>query len=236
LGFKGGVWIAWNPSLVSFDIVLSGQQFIHVKGVLQDGSNYFLTAVYASPTATERVLLWDLIRNLAQNKSFIDLVDVCGLSDLPFQGVRFTWARNNVLVRLDRALVNCHWLNRFPESKVLHLHKLKSDHRPIVLRSHNQVFSPNSKPFHFISAWLTHASFSHVIERKWCKGADLPFALNNLSKELCQWNKFVFGNIFRRKKRLTEEMKKAENRCALFPSQANAAEEARIRAKLESAL
>ncbi|CAN1177927.1 LINE-1 retrotransposable element ORF2 protein [Linum perenne] len=266
-GFKGGVWIAWHPTLVSFDIIQSGQQFIHVKGVLQDGSNYFITAVYASPTATERVLLWDRIRSLsanmddpwvimgdfnsilsaedkrggalfnrARNKSFIDLVDVCGLSDLPFQGPRFTWARNNVSVRLDRALVNCNWLNRFPESKVLHLHKLKSDHRPIVLRSHNQVYSPNSKPFRFISAWLTHASFSHVIKRKWCKGTDLPFALNNLSKDLCQWNKFVFGNIFRRKKRLTEELKRAENRCVLFPSQANAEEEARVRAKLESVL
>ncbi|CAN1162022.1 LINE-1 retrotransposable element ORF2 protein [Linum perenne] len=267
IGFKGGVWLAWNSNLVSFDIVQAGKQFIHAKGASREGSVFFLTVVYASPKATERVLLWDALKTVAasitdpwavigdfnsilsandkrggagfvraRNKSFIDTVDLCGLSNLPFQGPKFTWARNNVLVRLDRALVNDRWLTVFPESRVLHLHKLKSDHRPILLRSNNQVYSPYTKPFRFLSAWLSHPSFKFVLKRKWSRGADLPLALNNLTTDLRHWNKFVFGNIFRRKQRLTEELKKAEDRSSSFPSLSNLADERAIRSKLEAVL
>ncbi|CAN1194403.1 hypothetical protein LINPERHAP2_LOCUS42560 [Linum perenne] len=54
--------------------------------------------------------------NRARNESFIDTIDVCGLSDLRFEGPKYTWTRNGVLVRLDRALVNYRWLDLFPES------------------------------------------------------------------------------------------------------------------------
>ncbi|CAN1125950.1 hypothetical protein LINPERHAP2_LOCUS3150 [Linum perenne] len=267
IGFKGGVWLAWNSNLVSFDIVEHGKQFIHAKGVSREGSVFFLTAVYASPKATETVLLWDVLKSLAgsmndpwavmgyfnsilsandkrggagfiraRNKSFIDTVDLCGLSDLPFQGPKFTWARNNVLVRLDRALVNDNWMNLFPESSTIHLHKLKSDHRPILLRSTNQVYSPYTKPFRFLSAWLSHPSFKFVLKRKWSRGADLPFALSNLTTDLCHWNKFVFGNIFRRKRRLTEDLKRAEARSSSSPTSSLLAEERAIRSKLEAVL
>ncbi|CAN1133105.1 hypothetical protein LINPERHAP2_LOCUS7458 [Linum perenne] len=88
--------------------------------------------------------------NRACNKSFIDTVDVCGLSDLRFNGPRFTWSRNNILVRLDRALVNDHWIDLFPESLVLHLHRLKSDHRPILVRlsSYPRPTTPPGVSFH----------------------------------------------------------------------------------------
>ncbi|CAN1178327.1 LINE-1 retrotransposable element ORF2 protein [Linum perenne] len=172
----------------------------------------------------------------ARNKSFIDTVDLCGLSDLPFHGPKFTWARNNVLVRLDRALVKDRWLTLFPESRVLHLHKLKSDHRPILLRPNNQVYSPYTKPFRFLSAWLTHPSFKFVLRRKWSRRADLPLALNNLTINLRHWNKFVFGNIFRRKRRLTEELKKVEARSSSFLSSSNFADERAICSKLETVL
>ncbi|CAN1140461.1 hypothetical protein LINPERHAP2_LOCUS11875 [Linum perenne] len=172
----------------------------------------------------------------ARNKSFNYTVDICGLFDLTFQGPKFTWARNNVLVRLDRALVNDHWLSHFPELIILHLHKLKSDHRLIILRSHNQVYSPNAKPFCFLSAWLIHASLKHVLYSKWRSGPNLPSVLNDFSKDLCLWSKFVFGNIFRRKSRLTEDLKKAEIRSANLPSATNLAEEKRIRSKLEIVL
>ncbi|CAN1156560.1 hypothetical protein LINPERHAP2_LOCUS21015 [Linum perenne] len=148
----------------------------------------------------------------------------------------FTWSTNNVLVRLHRALVDTQWLNHFPESILLHLHKLKSDHRPIILRSHNQLYSPFSKPFRFLSAWLTHASFKHVLNNKWRIGVDLPIALSELTVDLYYWNKFVFGNIFRRKKRLIAELEKVELRVANFPSEANLADERKVRSKLETVL
>ncbi|CAN1151985.1 hypothetical protein LINPERHAP2_LOCUS18456, partial [Linum perenne] len=235
VGFKGGVWLVWDPNSVKLNVVEYGSQFIHVEGKLEDGSSYFCTAVYASPVPTERVLLWDALKrisssmvhpwitlgdfnsilsaddksggapfNRARNKSFIDMFDICGFSDLRVQGPRFTWARNGILVRLDRALVNYRWLDLFPDSSTLHLHKLKSDHRPILVRPQAQVFQSNDKPFRFISAWFTHASFNYFLSKKWLKGHELPDALCSLSNDLCHWNKHVFGNIFRRKKEAYE--------------------------------
>ncbi|CAN1165250.1 hypothetical protein LINPERHAP2_LOCUS26044, partial [Linum perenne] len=73
----------------------------------------------------------------SRNKSFIDTVELCGFVNIPFSGPRFTWSRNDVYVRLDRALINGQWLRAYPESSVLHLHKLKSYHRPILLCPHH---------------------------------------------------------------------------------------------------
>ncbi|CAN1142722.1 hypothetical protein LINPERHAP2_LOCUS13214 [Linum perenne] len=267
VGFVGGIWLVWDPLVVNLDIVEFGAQFIHAKGVQADGSLFFITAVYASPRATSRVLLWDTLKRLSVNqtapwaviddfnsilsaedkrggspferrwnKSFIDTVDLCGLSDIPFSGPRFTWSRNGVMSRIDRVLVNHFWANCFPESSVLHLHKLKSDHRPILLRPIHQVYSNNPKPFRFLSAWLSHKSFDFFVKNKWNAGSDLPGALQNLSADLKKWNKATFGNIFRRKEKLLESLVLLEAHAASNPSPANIREEGVVRSNLEMVL
>ncbi|CAN1152886.1 hypothetical protein LINPERHAP2_LOCUS19037, partial [Linum perenne] len=139
-------------------------------------------------------------------------------------------------VRLDRALVNPHWLLCFPESSVLHLHKLKSDHRSILLRTHNQVYSPTTKPFRFLSNWLSQASFKHVLNHKWKMSFELPFALRELTNDLSHWNKFVFGNIFRRKKRLLMKLDILKHNLTMLPSLSNLAKENWVRSDLEAVL
>ncbi|CAL9025258.1 unnamed protein product [Prunus brigantina] len=49
-------------------------------------------------------------------QGFRDAIDYCGLQDLGFMGPKFTWWRNNpedIRVRLDRALANIKWFERF---------------------------------------------------------------------------------------------------------------------------
>ncbi|CAN1120776.1 LINE-1 retrotransposable element ORF2 protein [Linum perenne] len=174
--------------------------------------------------------------NRARNKSFIDTVDVCSLADIPFTGPKFTWARNNVYARLDRALVNSAWLRCCPDSTISHLHKLKSDHRPILLRPHTQVLTPNIKPFRFLASWLSHASFDLVLSKKWNAGSDLPGALAGMTDALKDWNKKVFGNIANRKRKLTEALKQAESCVAINPSDFHRQRENSIRSKLELVL
>ncbi|CAN1186890.1 hypothetical protein LINPERHAP2_LOCUS38390 [Linum perenne] len=157
--------------------------------------------------------------NRARNKSFIDTTIFCGLVDLPFFRPRFTWSRNNVYSRLDRALVNSAWLQSCPDSSVVDLHKLKSDHRPILLRPCFQVYSPNVKLFRFIVAWLSHVSFNFVLSNKWNTSSGLPKALVDLTVDLREWNKLLFGNIANWKKRLTEALQKAEYWVSLNPSE-----------------
>ncbi|CAN1129383.1 Putative ribonuclease H protein At1g65750 [Linum perenne] len=267
VGFRGGVWLCWDPLVVTFDIVEFDTQFIHAKGTNGDGSSFFITAVYASPRATSRVLLWDALKRLAvglndpwvvigdfnsvlssgdrvggspfnraRSKSFIETVDICGLLDIPFSGPKFTWSRNALQVRLDRALVNSAWIQSCPDSSVLHLTKIKSDHRPILLCPHVQVYSPNSKPFRFLAAWLSHASFKHVLSNKWLAGSDLPHALLRLTDDLNLWNKTVFVNIFKRKKRLETKLKQAEAWTTANPSALNRHKENTIRTNLELVL
>ncbi|CAN1152523.1 hypothetical protein LINPERHAP2_LOCUS18799, partial [Linum perenne] len=130
-----------------------------------------------------------------RSKSFIDTVDLCRLSDLPFSGPRFTWSCNCTLSRIDRALVNAEWIRSMPESSVLHLHKIKSDHRPIVLCPATQVVSSNCKPFRFLSAWMSHPSFDALVKNKWIAGTDLPNALSAMSGDLKKWNKHTFAKL-----------------------------------------
>ncbi|CAN1189286.1 hypothetical protein LINPERHAP2_LOCUS39809 [Linum perenne] len=152
------------------------------------------------------------------------------------KGPRFTWARNNVLVSLDRALVNVAWIHNFPESSVVHLHRLKSDHHPILLRTVNQVLSFNNKPFRFLSAWLTHASYDRVNGKNWLAGSGFPSASDSLSSTLKKWNINVFENIFKRKKRLIDELKGAEITVSNYPSSTNIDVENLIRSKIELVL
>lgn len=55
------------------------------------------------------------------------------LKDLGFHGPRFTWNRGTLFERLDRALYNFDWEMLAPSTVVHHLHKLKSDHRPLAI-------------------------------------------------------------------------------------------------------
>jgi hypothetical protein len=65
-------------------------------------------------------------RNLAQIAGFWEMVDVCGLRDLGFEGRRWTYEKKVAggsfcRVRLDRAVTTADWCARFPNSTVQNL-------------------------------------------------------------------------------------------------------------------
>ena len=57
--------------------------------------------------------------------------------DLNFSGPRFTWSRRNLSKRLDRLVCNDGWLIKHANSSVMHLPKIDSDHRPILVKFQN---------------------------------------------------------------------------------------------------
>jgi len=78
------------------------------------------------------------------------------LIDLGFPRSQFTWMRGTSPqtrqgARLDCALRNTSWRNRFPEASVRHLPAAQSDHCPILIETHNinTVFR-GEKPFCFM--------------------------------------------------------------------------------------
>lgn len=65
----------------------------------------------------------------------------CILKDLGFHEPQFTWSRDSLLERLDQTLCNFEWEVLAPSTVVHHLHKLKSDHRPLAICFGKNFFS-----------------------------------------------------------------------------------------------
>ena len=85
--------------------------------------------------------------------------------DLKFLGSHFTWSRGNLSKRLDRAVYNDGWLIKHVNSSVLHLPKINSDRRLILVKFQN-VDSRNGgpRPFRFLVAWLMDERFGSFCE------------------------------------------------------------------------
>ncbi|CAN1289100.1 hypothetical protein LINPERPRIM_LOCUS20114 [Linum perenne] len=71
----------------------------------------------------------------SQAAEFRDCVRDCNLMDTGFVGPKFTWFRQNLRERLDRCLGNAKWSILFPDAVTYHLERLKSDHRPLLVRT-----------------------------------------------------------------------------------------------------
>ncbi|KAL8477753.1 hypothetical protein ACS0TY_029888 [Phlomoides rotata] len=71
-------------------------------------------------------------------RDFRYCLEKCELFDLGFVSNKFTWSNKqagvgNIQERLDRGLVNFHWMTKFPHVVVKHLTRLISDHCPILV-------------------------------------------------------------------------------------------------------
>ena len=79
-------------------------------------------------------------RSYSQMAGFREAVDVCGLCDLGFVGVPWTFEKKVTggsfsRTRLDRALASTAWCTRYPLAEVQHLAMVAtSDHLPVLLR------------------------------------------------------------------------------------------------------
>ncbi|XVF08056.1 hypothetical protein REPUB_Repub06bG0192700 [Reevesia pubescens] len=149
----------------------------------------------------------DLFRGVLEAQNLIDIEAV---------GCRYTWSNNHPLSglikkRLDRVLCNHLWRLSFPEACVKNLARTKSDHCPILL----SLFTTSSvnrsaRPFRFEMAWLSHASFAELLKDNWTAEIDLHVTLSRWRTILQKWNCEVFGNIFKRKRRLLARIEGAQ--------------------------
>ena len=85
-------------------------------------------------------------RSRARIEGFREMVDVCGLSDLGFEGRSWTFEKkvaggSYCRVSMDRGLATADWCSRFPCAKVKHLAAAASDHGPILLEWRPEVHS-----------------------------------------------------------------------------------------------
>lgn len=122
---------------------------------------------------------------------------------MQFKGPRFTWSRGSLSKHLDRVVCNKAWFSKYPNASVLHLPKVESDHRPVVIRFDQYGRkSKDPKPFRFMAAWLTDSRFENFMENNWNNDISYYQPASKFTKQVQQWNKETFGNILQRKKGL----------------------------------
>ncbi|KAA3473212.1 LINE-1 reverse transcriptase isogeny [Gossypium australe] len=99
---------------------------------------------------------------------FGNFVDSCNLEDLGFIVC--------TIERLDRALDNDSWISAFPQCIISHLSWIKSDHRPILLRTNLDISLAIGRPFRFLVRRTKHANFSSFV-----KGSHKRLLIRSLS-------------------------------------------------------
>lgn len=96
----------------------------------------------------------------------------CGLSDLGYEGEKFTWERSRgserwVQERLDRALATKDWIEWFPEAEIRILEVSTSDHLPLRLLLNKQVYRPKERRFLFEIVWIKEGECRNIVQEGW---------------------------------------------------------------------
>ncbi|KAG8473137.1 hypothetical protein CXB51_035140 [Gossypium anomalum] len=206
---------------------------LHVQGN-NIFNSFFIFVVYGSPDRVKRKSLWtglmevlppdpapwmilgdsNVVLSPKDKKSdcstgkrcnlFGNFVDYCNLQDLGFIGPSFTWQRGNTHERIDRALANDPWISTFSYTLVYHLPHIKSDHRPILIKTNPALNFPKGRPFCFLSGWTKHANFKDLVFEKWWYSGNMATSLSEFTSHVKDWNKSVYGFIGSRKKQLMQ--------------------------------
>lgn len=132
---------------------------------------------------------------------FEDFITQSNLFDVPLRGSFFTWYRPDETCKskLDRALINEEWIEKWPGVVLKGIDRLTSDHYPILLHINFKDWGP--KPFQFsifgrhtrISFRLWRINGSYEVEG-WT-GFVLKEKLKRVRNDLKIWNKDVVGHM-----------------------------------------
>lgn len=125
------------------------------------------------------------------------------LCDLGFTGPSFTWSRGSLHKQLDKCLCNEDWLRLAPETVVYHFPRIHSNHRSLLaLHYRIGAHQLGHRPFRFLVSWLRDHRFANFVKSASDGSKNYMQMIEEFKTNLWTWNREVFGNIFKRKRRI----------------------------------
>lgn len=100
-------------------------------------------------------------------QAFRDCLFDCSLIDMEFIGDKFTWRRGEIRERLDRAVCNEAWSEKFPLAVLSHEPHVHSDHRPLLLDTEYYDGQQLRKPSggrKFEARWLNESTVDEIVK------------------------------------------------------------------------
>ena len=169
---------------------------------------------------------------------FQEVTTDCALSDLSYVGALFTWWNKRdadpIGKKLDRALVNGEWMQRYPQSFAKFEAGGVSDHARCLVRLSGQL-DESRKPFRFFNYLVEHEDFLHTVKEVWDTSPQLYHSRSALSSfhkklkllkfNLRALNRSRFGDLPNRTKQAYEELCECQNRVLVNPSPENCVQE-----------
>lgn len=133
-----------------------------------------------------------------------NFMDYNGLIDVGFSGQKFTWENRRtgtelIRERLDRAIVNSHWLSFWPNTTVDHSSRVGSDHCPLIINP-TPPQPKFKKQFKFEAFWFEEPECERIIQRSWGYGTSInPYVswsikLGHCRRALINWSNVTFPN------------------------------------------
>lgn len=146
-----------------------------------------------------------------QMAGFQQAVTDCGLVDLGFSGLPYTWDNRqdggrNVKARLDRGLGDYKFMDVFNETSVKHVPLTYSDHAALVFEVKQRVRGGgrrrrSKRPFKYEHMWQRHDSYVDFVNQAWdpgigaCDLSAISSSLTALQSSLSTWDREVFGSV-----------------------------------------
>lgn len=165
-----------------------------------------------------------------------------GLFEAQAKGPPFTWLNNcdrdPISKRIDHALINQEWADRFPDSYADFLDPGQSDHSPCIIKVPS-LRRRGRKPFKFYHHCIDHPEYHYVVAAAWNPGSitgtaqfKLVRTMKMLKKDLRGINKRHFSGISERVKDQSAKVEGLQRQILTAPAPALVTEEHSERDKL----
>lgn len=156
-------------------------------------------------------------RPRAMIQAFSDCLHDCGLKDVEYTGDKYTWRRGEIRERLDRAVCNEAWMEKFPLAMLFHEQHVHSDHRPIWIDTEHfdgELLRKRSGGLRFEAKWLQEETVEEIVKSAWERaklagiGPSLADRTRAVHADLHAWDRNTLKGPKKRISKLKRELEK----------------------------